>query len=203
MDRAARPEKLSLPAPSDDEDGLERSFGLSLSSFPLLREALLREGQALRSELLEFAHALQYKRAPRVRRNLMARIHIGDGDVPEVAIMRDLSATGVRLWVDGCHSFDAANAQPYFIEVRIPGSRGYVGLQARLVRVAEHGRERGVELGFSFVDANGNSDLQHLLQMVESQPRESRAPLALGALEMETSTVRLETDQSSDDKQTG
>lgn len=170
---------LSPPLPTESGDPMERSLGLSLGAFPLLRAALQQHGAVLRSELLEFAHALHYKRAPRVKRNLMARIHLADSDVPEVAVIRDLSATGARLWVDGDRAFNAASTDTYEVEIRVPASRSYVSTFARLVRVADNHRGRGVELAFSFTDETDPTQVEHLLAQVRNAAQPSLPPLAL------------------------
>lgn len=172
---------LSPPLASASDDLMERSLGLSLEAFPLLRAALAQHGAQLRSELLEFAHALQYKRAPRLKRNLMARVHLTDSDVPEVAVVRDLSATGVRLWVDGDRPFNAASSSAYELEIRVPGSRSYVRTFACLVRIVSHDRGRGAELAFSFTEATDPSLLQHLLDKIQQAAQLSLPPGGVGA----------------------
>ena len=162
---ATTPSSTSSLYPTDDP--IERRIGISLQTFPLLRKVLDKHGEALRSELLEFAHALHYKRATRVRRNLVARIFV-ENDYPEVAVVRDVSESGVRLWMDGDQSLDASRQEPYRLEVKVPGSRNYLAMQAQLVRVVEHRGERGLELAFRFTSPLEVQALQQLIARVSS-----------------------------------
>lgn len=172
-----KPSVSLSPLPANEDDPLERSLGVSLVAFPLLRAALEQHGAALRIELLEFAHALHYNRAPRWKRNLLARITVNDSGVPEVAVVRDLSESGVRLWVEGEQGFDATRVEPYPVEIRVPGSRAYVCTLARLVRVHVTDRGRGAELAFSFTEETDQEGLRHLLEKVkESTPRVTDRP---------------------------
>lgn len=160
-----KPSPLSVLPP---EDAVERRLGVSLEMFPTLRAALEEHGEVFRGELMEFAHALHYKRAPRVRRSLVAHVFTG-GDVPEVAVVRDISETGVRLWVDGDQAFDAGHQNLYRIEVKVPGSRRYISMRAQLVRVAENQRERGVELAFRFTSPLEAQAMEHFISRVRGE----------------------------------
>lgn len=139
----------SHPPQADSE--LLPDLELSLDAFPHLAAALQREGAGLRAELIEFAMAARWKRAPRIKRGLIARIYFNGDDVPEVAVVRDISTTGVRVWVDRGRTIDAA-AGPFEMAIKVPGSREYVPVTADLVRVADAVPSRGLELAFRFRD---------------------------------------------------
>lgn len=151
---------LSAAPPADDT---ERGVGVSLDAFPLLRQALENHGAPFRTELLEFAHTVQYQRAPRVKRSLVARVYV-DPLVPEVAVVRDLSESGVRLWVGVEAGFEAGRAEPYKLEVKVPGSRRYLSMSARLVRVAREDTRRGIELAFQFTSPLEAQSLNDLIE---------------------------------------
>lgn len=136
----ARPSGLASALPD---------FELSLAAFPKLAAALDRDGEPLRAELIEFAMAARWKRAPRIRRGLIARLYLEDEEVPEVAVVRDISTTGVRVWVDRRCRIDVAGG-PFRLAVKVPGATEYVPATADLVRVASAASSRGLELAFRF-----------------------------------------------------
>jgi hypothetical protein len=102
---------------------------------------------------LEELHQLLQRgpaRARRFRRDLFARIRADSGEHPDVAIVRDISASGVRLQLATTAQLDVMQTSTVWIEMRLPGMP-FVNCEAKLVRVIEHHRN-GVELAFSFVD---------------------------------------------------
>lgn len=144
----------SADSPADDRPVLTRpsplpDFELSLSAFPNLAAAVDRAGEPLRAELIEFAMAVRWKRAPRIRRGLIARLYLGEEEVPEVAVVRDISTTGVRVWVDRRCRIDVAGG-PFRLSVKVPGATEYVPATADLVRVASAASAKGLELAFRF-----------------------------------------------------
>lgn len=144
----------SAPEPhSSGASGSLPDLELSLAAFPYLAAALDRDGEPLRAELIEFAMAARWKRAPRIRRGLIARLYLEDEEVPEVAVVRDISTTGVRVWVDRRCRIDVAGG-PFRLAVKVPGATEYVPATADLVRVASAASSRGLELAFRFRDTS-------------------------------------------------
>ncbi|MDD9946910.1 MAG: PilZ domain-containing protein [Myxococcales bacterium] len=135
---------------ANDAPDMFQELELSLEAFPLLTEAIAKGGRRMRSELLEFAMAARWKRAPRIKRNLMARVYLHQDEIPDVAIVRDISESGVRVWVDRGCSLDAA-VTGTIMEIKVPGTREYVAVTAELVRVVDAKTRRGMELAFRFV----------------------------------------------------
>jgi hypothetical protein len=107
-------------------------------------------------------------RAPRYQRDLFARIRIDPSEPLEVAIVRDVSRTGVRLRLASSAHLDVVQARTVMIEMRLPGTP-FVNCEARLVRVGEH-HENGVELAFSFVrNPDQNPLLEALLERLAAR----------------------------------
>jgi PilZ domain-containing protein len=122
---------------------------LSLEGLPRL-EALVQgvDGSEILRELRQLLRR-EPRRAPRYRRDLFARIRVDPSEPLEVAIVRDVSRTGVRLRLASSAHLDVVQTRTVIIEMRLPGAP-FVACEARLVRVGEH-HENGVELAFSFV----------------------------------------------------
>ena len=154
------------PADAVDEPArgdLERS-GPSLEGLPRL-QALVRgpDGADILSELKRLV-ARQPQRAPRYRRDLLARIRI-DADRPlEVAVVRDISASGVRLRVPASAHLDVVQARQVTLEMRLPGNP-FVTCTAALVRVVER-QENAVELAFSLQRTQSDPAFEALLSQL-------------------------------------
>lgn len=137
--------------PADDTDpsargDLERGSSF-LEGLPRLQAlAVGPDGADILAELKRLV-ARQPQRAPRYRRDLLARIRIDGGRPPEVAVVRDISASGVRLRVPASAHLDVVQARQVTLEMRLPGSP-FVTCTAALVRVVER-HENAVELAFS------------------------------------------------------
>ena len=127
---------------------------LALDGYPLL-QALLRgpDGEALRDELLRLVHR-EPRRAQRFQRDLFARIRSEPDGPPEIAIVRDISQSGVRLELSASAHLDVMHTRSVFIEMRLPRAP-FVTCEATLVRVVEH-HQNGVELAFTFVRPAGS-----------------------------------------------
>jgi hypothetical protein len=123
---------------------------LQLNDLPHL-QALIRgpQGDEIVAEL-QLLLGREPRRAPRFQRDLYARIRINPEQPPEIAVVRDISRSGVRLLLSASAHLDVMQARALFIEMRLPGAR-FTTCAATLVRVVEH-HENGVELAFSFVD---------------------------------------------------
>jgi len=130
------------PARGDPEPG-----GPFLEGLPKL-QALVHgpDGAGILSELKRLV-ARQPQRAPRYRRDLLARIRVDPERPPEVAVVRDISASGVRLRVPASAHLDVVQARQVTLEMRLPGNP-FVTCTAVLVRVVER-QENAVELAFS------------------------------------------------------
>lgn len=134
---------------------------LSLDQTPRLR-ALVEGPDG--AEILAELHKLVRRdpaRATRYERNLFARIRVGADAPPEVAVVRDLSRSGVRLELSAAAHLDVMNARTVAIEMRLPGS-AFVSCEATLVRVGEH-HANGLELAFSFTQATQDDPAFHAL----------------------------------------
>jgi PilZ domain-containing protein len=123
---------------------------LELHGLPRL-QALVRgpEGDEILAELQTLMQR-EPRRAPRFQRDLFARIRISPEQPPEIAVVRDISRSGVRLRLSAAAHLDVMQARTLFIEMRLPGTR-FANCAATLVRVVEH-HKNGVELAFSFVE---------------------------------------------------
>ena len=149
-------EDMGSPQPTDHERPSEapaadifQELEIALDAFPHLAAVLATGGAALRSELVEFAMAVRWKRAPRIKRSLVARVYLNEDEVPDMAIVRDISESGVCLWVDRGMPIDTATS--LVMEIKVPGTREYVAVTAELVRVVNPQARRGMELAFKFV----------------------------------------------------
>ena len=133
----------------------------SLEGLPRL-QALVRgpDGADILSELKRLV-ARQPQRAPRYRRDLLARIRIGEERPPEVAVVRDISASGVRLRIPASAHLDVVQARQVTLEMRLPGS-AFVTCMAALVRVVEH-QANAVELAFSLQRGTADPAFEALL----------------------------------------
>jgi hypothetical protein len=131
---------------------LDPDSGSFLSNLPRLR-ALVEgpDGAALLEELHRLVHG-SGARAPRYRHKLFARVRSEGASVPEVAIVVDISASGVCLELSPSAELDALHAQRVTIETRLPGC-DTVRLTATLVRVAGQGQV-GTSLAFRFDEAS-------------------------------------------------
>jgi hypothetical protein len=105
------------------------------------------DGDELLKELETLLHR-EPQRARRFQRDLFARVRADPEEAPEVAIVRDISRSGVRLQLASSARLDVIKAHNVFIEMRLPGAQ-FVSCEATLVRVVER-HEKGVELAFSF-----------------------------------------------------
>jgi PilZ domain-containing protein len=161
-----------LERPPTKEPGGERE--LSLAGLPRL-EALV-QGAGGAGILEELRQLLQREplRAPRYRRDLFARVRIDPDEPLEVAIVRDVSRTGVRLRLASSARLDVVQATTVLIEMRLPGTP-FVTCEARLVRVGDR-HENGVDLAFSFVrNPDQHPMLEALLQRLAARPTTAEA----------------------------
>jgi hypothetical protein len=143
----------NAPRPQTDPPSATTAPQLSLEQTPKLRALVAGpDGPEILAELQRLLRR-ESLRAPRYERDLFARVRISPGSAPEVAVIRDLSRSGVRLEIGSSAHLDVVQARPVTIEMRLPGTE-FVSCEATLVRVVEH-RANGVELAFSFVDGEG------------------------------------------------
>jgi hypothetical protein len=150
-----------------------KAESLSLDQTPKLRA--LAEGPDGPEILSELQALLRREslRAPRYERDLFARLRISPDSPPEVAVVRDLSWSGVRLELGSSAHLDVMQARTVSLEMRLPGSE-FVSCEATLVRVVEH-RPNGVELAFAFVtDATRDPAFDELLERLASGPASVR-----------------------------
>jgi hypothetical protein len=137
------------------------------------------DGAAILSELLRLVER-QQQRAPRYGKPLFARLRAEGTEAAEVAVLRDISASGVRLQLPTSAQLDVLRARHVWIEIRVPGSPP-LELGATLVRVAAQ-RENGTELAFQFSDESQKDPRLHALlarlarQRTVSDPGGSSAP---------------------------
>jgi hypothetical protein len=138
---------------------------LSLDQTPKLR-ALVEgpEGPEILAELQKLLRR-ESVRAPRYERDLFARVRVSRDAAPEIAVVRDLSRSGVRLELSASAHLDVMHARTVSLEMRLPGMP-FVCREATLVRVGEQ-RTQGVELAFAFVgevqhDAAFDELVEHL-----------------------------------------
>jgi hypothetical protein len=128
------------------------------------------DGNAILAELQRLLRR-EPPRAPRFQRKLFARIRVDPEQPPEIAIVRDISRSGVRLQLAPTTCLDVMQARAISIEMRLPGSP-FVNCEATLVRVVAH-HENGVELAFSFIGAGQRSpDLEALLEQLAAETHE-------------------------------
>lgn len=126
---------------------------VSLDQTPKLR-ALVEgpDGPEILAELQKLLRR-ESVRAPRYERDLFARVRASPDAAPEIAVVRDLSRSGVRLELGASAHLDVMQARTVSIEMRLPGM-AFVNREATLVRVGEQ-RAKGVELAFAFVGGSG------------------------------------------------
>lgn len=156
---------MQLPEKVTEADPLEE-LDLDLSAFPTIQGLLESEqGQAFRVELMEFAMAARWRRARRIRRYLIARVEGVQSGVPHTAVVRDISASGARAWVEARPTLSIVEAVRF--EVKVPGTRRYVEVDAETVRVVDRDA-RGVDIAFRFSDpAAAKVSLAPLLEQLE------------------------------------
>lgn len=118
------------------------------------------DGAEILSELLRLLDR-QHQRAPRYGKPLLARLRTEGAQTEEVAVLRDISASGVRLQLPSSAQLDVVRARQVMIEARVPGSPP-LELAATLVRVAAQ-RENGTELAFQFSDESRKDPRLHAL----------------------------------------
>jgi hypothetical protein len=141
---------------------------LPLDGLPLLK-ALVDgpNGHEIVAELhrlLELNPQREPRRAHRYHRNLFARIRVDPSGPREVAIVRDISESGVRLQLTASAHLDVMRARSISIEMRLPGTP-FVQCEATLVRVVEH-HENGVDLAFTFVAGGRGPGFEALLEQL-------------------------------------
>jgi hypothetical protein len=108
-------------------------------------------------------------RAPRYERDLFARIRVSPEAPPEIAVIRDMSRSGVRLELGSSVQLDIMQARTVSIDMRLPGM-AFVSCEASLVRVVEH-HANGVELAFAFVDGvQHDPAFGELVERLASEP---------------------------------
>jgi hypothetical protein len=141
----------NAPRPQPDPQNEETAPRVSLDQTPKLRA--LVEGPDGAEILAELQKLLRREsvRAPRYERDLFARIRVRPDAPVEVAVVRDLSRSGVRLELGASAHLDVMQARTVTIEMRLPGMP-FVNREATLVRVGEQ-RPSGVELAFAFAGA--------------------------------------------------
>jgi hypothetical protein len=132
-----------------------------LEDYPRL-QALISgvDGAEILSELLRLIER-QQQRAPRYGKPMLARLRAEGAETEEVAVLRDISASGVRLQLPSSAQLDVLRARQVRIEARVPGSPP-LELGATLVRVAAQ-RENGTELAFQFSDESRKDPRLHAL----------------------------------------
>lgn len=118
------------------------------------------DGAEILSELRRLLER-QHQRAPRYGKPLLGRLRTEGMDVPEVAVLRDISASGVRLQLPASAQVDVLRARQVWIEARMPGHPP-LELGATLVRVAAR-RENGTELAFQFSEESRKDPRLHAL----------------------------------------
>lgn len=161
-----RPANAPNPEHETASEGTPR---LSLDQTPKLRA--LVEGPEGQEILVELQRLLRREsvRAPRYARDLLARIRVSPDAALEIAVVRDISKSGVRLELGASARLDVMGARTVSIEMRLPGM-GFVSRDATLVRVVER-REKGVELAFSFSEsAEEDAAFDALLERLASTP---------------------------------
>jgi hypothetical protein len=150
-----------------------------LEDYPRLQALIGGAGGAeILSELLRLVER-QHQRAPRYGKALLARLRADGSESVEVAVLRDISASGVRLQLPTSAQLDVVRARQVWIEARVPGSSP-LELAATLVRVAAQ-RDNGTELAFQFSDESRKDPRLHALlarlaRERASEPGSSRAP---------------------------
>ncbi len=140
---------------------------MSLADLPLLQTLIQGpDGADIMRELQRLV-SREPRRAPRFQRSLFARVRVSAKEAPEVAVIRDISESGVRLQLSSSAHLDVQRARTICIEMRLPGG-SFVNCEATLVRVVGH-LETGVELAFSFSAASqSNPELAALLAHLAS-----------------------------------
>lgn len=150
-----------------------------LEDCPRLQALIAGEGGAqILSELLRVVER-QHQRAPRYGKALLARLRTEGTDLAEVAMLRDISATGVRLQLPASAQLDVLRARQVWIEARVPGSPP-LELSATLVRVAAQ-RDNGTELAFQFSDESKKDPRLHALLARLARQRAAGDPGSSGA----------------------
>lgn len=136
------------------------------------------DGAQILAELLKIVER-QHQRAPRYGKPMLARLRTDGADFAEVAVLRDISASGVRLQLPASAQLDVLRARHVWIEARVPGSPP-LELGATLVRVAAQ-RENGTELAFQFSDASQKDPRLHALLGRLARARAANDPGGSGA----------------------
>lgn len=163
----------SAPAPSPSNQTADVAPQLSLAELPLLQALVLGAGGASILRELEQLTSRESQRARRFGRSLFARVEGRPGEPPEVAVVCDISETGVRLRVSPAAQLDLMQARNVWVEVRRPGA-AFVRCDARLVRVAGYG-SHGVELAFAFSqEAQRQPALHEMLRQLAKEDVERR-----------------------------
>jgi hypothetical protein len=159
----------NAPRPQPDPPSEAKAPRLSLDQTPKLRA--LVEGPDGPEILAELHKLLRREsiRAPRYERDLFARIRVSPDAAPDIAVVRDLSRSGVRLELSSSAHLDVMQTRTVSIEMRLPGM-AFVNREATLVRVGEQ-RSKGVELAFSFVGGAGHdAAFDELLEHLAKTP---------------------------------
>ncbi|MEY4546560.1 MAG: hypothetical protein RL685_2755 [Pseudomonadota bacterium] len=146
-----------------------------LADAPRLRALIAGpDGAEILSELLRLVER-QQQRAPRYGKPMFARLRAEGAEDAEVVVLRDISASGVRLQLPTSAQLDLLLAHVW-IEVRVPGSPP-LELGATLVRVAAQ-RENGTELAFQFSDESRKDPRLHALlaHLARQRTGNSNAP---------------------------
>ena len=136
---------------------------LTADRYPVLSELIDRPDSArLRLELEELVGHPVRNRSPRRSMKRIARLRAGDYD--EVVLLKDLSASGVRLLVPAGEPLDIHSTKKMELVVRLPPGR--LSLPVSVVRVC--GQDRGyLDLGFRFLVTE--SELEDLIPRIRSQ----------------------------------
>lgn len=135
--------------------------------FPVLRQLLGGPmGDAARIELQTWLTSQTRPaatRAPRLRKNLFAKLRPTNSEQCEVGVVCDISLTGVRVKFLRSSSLDIIRNECVELQTRLPSTE-MVTLQARMVRVASS-TQLHIELAFHFADEMANNEgLLALLQ---------------------------------------
>lgn len=163
----------NAPRPQPDPATEATAPRLSLDQTPRLR-ALVEgpDGPEILAELQKLVRR-DSLRAPRYERDLFARIRVNPDAPPEIAVVRDLSRSGVRLELGASAHLDVMQARTVLIEMRLRGM-AFVSREATLVRVGEQ-RPNGVELAFTFArDMQQDPAFDELVEHLANGPTSVR-----------------------------
>lgn len=159
-------------SPASEEPQGTTRFLPEDNSFPVLQKLL--EGPQGADALAELERLVRAKsrsataRAPRLRRNLFARLRLIEGDLCEIGVVRDISRTGARVKFLRSASLDIIRNEQVILETRLPCNK-MVTLEARMVRVASSTQQH-IELAFHFTEAMAdNQGLLALLSVLEQE----------------------------------